>query len=32
VSEQSFNNSALQAAITAQGGALLSSRVWWDTP
>ena len=32
VSEQSFNNAALQAAITAQGGALLSSRVWWDTP
>jgi SusD/RagB-like outer membrane lipoprotein len=32
VSEQSFNNSALQAAITAQGGALLSSRVWWDKP
>jgi hypothetical protein len=32
VSEQSFNNEALQAAISAQGGALLSSRVWWDTP
>lgn len=32
VSEQSFNNAALQAAITAQGGALLSSRVWWDKP
>jgi len=32
VSEQSFNNAALQAAITAQGSALLSSRVWWDTP
>ncbi|MEO6866160.1 MAG: SusD/RagB family nutrient-binding outer membrane lipoprotein [Gemmatimonadaceae bacterium] len=32
VSEQSFNNAALQAAISAQGGALLSSRVWWDTP
>lgn len=32
VSEQSFNNTALQAAITAQGGALLSSRVWWDKP
>ncbi|MEO7218446.1 MAG: SusD/RagB family nutrient-binding outer membrane lipoprotein [Gemmatimonadaceae bacterium] len=32
VSEQSFNNAALQAAIGAQGGALLSSRVWWDKP
>lgn len=32
VSEQSFNNAALQAAITEQGGALLTSRVWWDTP
>lgn len=32
VSEQSFNNEALQAAISAQGGAILSSRVWWDTP
>lgn len=32
VSEQSFNDAALQAAISAQGGALLSSRVWWDTP
>jgi hypothetical protein len=32
VSEQSFNNSALQEAITAQGGATLTGRVWWDTP
>ena len=32
VSEQSFNNSALQEAISAQGGAILSSRVWWDKP
>jgi hypothetical protein len=32
VSEQSFNNENLQSAITAQGGAILSSRVWWDKP
>jgi hypothetical protein len=32
VSEQSFNNEALQAAISDQNGALLSDRVWWDTP
>jgi hypothetical protein len=32
VSEQSFNNAALTAAIAAQGGADLTNRVWWDTP
>lgn len=31
VSEQSFNNAALQAATSAQGGASLTDRVWWDT-
>lgn len=32
VSEQSFNDAALQAASTAQGGATLNGRVWWDKP
>lgn len=32
LSEQSFNNANLQAAISAQGGASLNDRVWWDTP
>jgi len=32
VSEQSFNNTALQAASARQGGATLNGRVWWDTP
>ena len=32
VSEQSFNNDNLTAAIAAQGGADLTSRVWWDKP
>jgi hypothetical protein len=30
VSEQSLNNDNLQAAISAQGGANLTNRVWWD--
>jgi hypothetical protein len=30
--EQSFNNTNLQAAITAQGGDQLTSRVWIDRP
>jgi hypothetical protein len=32
VSEQSFNDAALQAASTAQGGATLNGRIWWDKP
>ena len=32
ISEQSFNNANLQAAIGAQSGATLTDRVWWDTP
>lgn len=32
LSEQSFNNSHLQEAISAQGGASLNDRVWWDVP
>ncbi|HWG34418.1 MAG TPA: SusD/RagB family nutrient-binding outer membrane lipoprotein [Gemmatimonadaceae bacterium] len=32
VSEQSFNNAALQAASAAQGGATLNGRIWWDKP
>lgn len=32
VSEQSFNNAGLQAAMGAQGGASLTNRVWWDKP
>jgi hypothetical protein len=32
LSEQSFNNTNLQAAISAQGGADLTGRVWWDKP
>lgn len=32
VSEQSFNNASLQAAIAAQKGADLNNRVWWDVP
>lgn len=32
VSEQSFNNAALQAAMSRQGGATLNGRVWWDLP
>lgn len=32
VSEQSFNNDNLTAAISAQGGADLTNRVWWDVP
>jgi hypothetical protein len=32
VSEQSFNNANLQAAMSAQGGAGLTGRVWWDKP
>ena len=32
LAEQSFNNSNLQEAITAQGGASLNDRVWWDVP
>ena len=31
VSEQSFNNDNLTAAVAAQGGADLTNRVWWDT-
>lgn len=30
LSEQSFNNTNLQAAMSAQGGATLTDRVWWD--
>jgi len=30
LSEQSFNNANLQSAISAQGGADLTGRVWWD--
>ena len=30
--EQSFNNANLQAAITTQGGDLLTSKVWIDKP
>jgi hypothetical protein len=30
VSEQSFNNANLTAAISAQSGADLTNRVWWD--
>ncbi|HEX6966482.1 MAG TPA: SusD/RagB family nutrient-binding outer membrane lipoprotein [Gemmatimonadaceae bacterium] len=30
LAEQSFNNTNLQAAITAQGGASLNDPVWWD--
>lgn len=32
VSEQSLNNDNLQAAMSRQGGASLTDRVWWDTP
>jgi hypothetical protein len=32
LAEQSFNNSNLQDAIAAQGGASLNDRVWWDVP
>ncbi|HET7550782.1 MAG TPA: SusD/RagB family nutrient-binding outer membrane lipoprotein [Gemmatimonadaceae bacterium] len=32
LAEQSFNNANLQEAITAQGGASLNDRVWWDVP
>ena len=32
LAEQSFNNTNLQAAISAQGGASLNDRVWWDVP
>ena len=32
LAEQSFNNANLQSAITAQGGASLNDRVWWDKP
>jgi SusD/RagB-like outer membrane lipoprotein len=32
LSEQSFNNDNLASASTAQGGALLTNRVWWDKP
>jgi SusD/RagB-like outer membrane lipoprotein len=32
VSEQSFNNTNLQAAITRQGGATLTSHFYWDKP
>ena len=32
VSEQSFNDANLTAAISAQGGANLTNRVWWDKP
>jgi len=30
VSEQSFNAANLAAAVSAQGGADLTNRVWWD--
>ena len=30
ISEQSFNNANLKAAMSAQGGADLTNRVWWD--
>lgn len=30
LSEQSFNKANLDAAISAQGGAALTNRVWWD--
>jgi hypothetical protein len=30
--EQSLNNANLNAAMTAQGGAELENRVWWDRP
>ena len=32
LAEQSFNNANLQEAISAQGGASLNDRVWWDVP
>jgi hypothetical protein len=32
VSEQSLNNDNLQSAMSQQGGASLTNRVWWDTP
>ena len=32
ISEQSFNDAALEAASQRQGGATLNGRVWWDTP
>ena len=32
ISEQSFNDAALEAASQRQGGASLNGRVWWDTP
>ena len=32
VSEQSFNDAALEAASSAQGGATLNGRIWWDKP
>jgi hypothetical protein len=32
LAEQSFNNENLQSAISAQGGASLNDRVWWDVP
>lgn len=32
VSEQSFNDAALEAASQRQGGATLNGRVWWDKP
>ena len=32
LAEQSFNNTNLQSAISAQGGASLTGRVWWDKP
>lgn len=32
ISEQSFNNANLQTAMSAQGGATLTDRVWWDKP
>ncbi len=31
-SEQSFNNANLQAAISNQGGATMTHRLWWDAP
>ena len=32
VMEQSLNNANLNSAMTAQGGAELENRVWWDRP
>lgn len=32
ISEQSFNNANLQAAIARQGGATMTNRIYWDKP